>query len=189
MNTLTHILVASAVLSRRGQKDRNRATIVGGALPDAWMATFILWGGVVAGIDGTTLWSETYWQEPWATLGAIFNSVPLAMLVALLGIVARKPWVLAVAASLLLHAALDLPLHAEDAHRHFWPLTDWRFTSPISYWDRRYYARFIAPIEAGLALLSGGVLWRRFADSRPIRGAIGTAVALTVLGCAMIALG
>lgn len=74
----------------------------------------------------------------------------------------------------LLHLAGDLPLHAEDAHRHLWPLSDWRFISPVSYWDPAHYGRIAAPIEALFAAGLIVLLWRRFAGLIP-RLALGLA--------------
>jgi len=47
---------------------------------------------------------------------------------------------------------LDFPFHAEDAHKHFWPLSDWRFHSPFSYWDNRRCADFVSLAEKGIAI-------------------------------------
>jgi hypothetical protein len=58
------------------------------------------------------------------------------------------------AASALLHMFFDLPLHHDDAHRHFLPLSDWRFESPISYWDPRYYGNIVIRIEMAFAMLA-----------------------------------
>ena len=72
--------------------------------------------------------------------------------------------VIAIAA--LLHLSLDFPLHADDAHRHFWPVTDWRFASPVSYWDPQAYGLIGAAIETVVALGATLVLWRRFSKWR-----------------------
>ena len=43
----------------------------------------------------------------------------------------------------------------------FWPLSDWRYVSPLSYWDRSHHAGIIGPLETGLSvLLTGFMLWR-----------------------------
>ncbi|MEM6627414.1 MAG: hypothetical protein AAF719_11980, partial [Pseudomonadota bacterium] len=113
-------------------------------------------------------WNEAYWSEPWQTIGAIFNSVPLALLILSIGFIWKCELVALFALALLTHAALDFPLHADDAHRHFWPLSDWRFISPVSYWDRDH--NIVAGMMAeGLCLILAALaLWRRF-DARWVR--------------------
>jgi hypothetical protein len=56
-------------------------------------------------------------------------------------------------ASALLHALCDFPLHAIDAHRHFLPFSQYRFISPLSYWDVRYHAQKVAVVESLLVLV------------------------------------
>ena len=35
----------------------------------------------------------------------------------------------------------------DDAHRHFYPLSDYRFISLVSYWDPRHYGTVAMPAE------------------------------------------
>jgi membrane-bound metal-dependent hydrolase YbcI (DUF457 family) len=65
-------------------------------------------------------------------------------------------------ASIILHCLFDLPIHREDAHRHFVPLSDWRFVSPISYWDPAYYGAWVAFAELSALLAGSFTLWRRY---------------------------
>jgi len=133
--TQTHLVIAAALLAKPGAPARNRAAIVGALLPD--LSIFVLFGWAVAtGIPQETLWRETYWTEPWQTLGAISNSAPLWGLIAvglraLTGTWLTVTTVLPLAA--LTHIAGDFPLHNGDAHQHVWPVSDWRFHSPVSY--------------------------------------------------------
>ena len=53
---------------------------------------------------------------------------------------------------MICHSLLDIPVHNDDAHRHFFPLTDYRFMSPLSYWDPNHYGRFVALFELLLVL-------------------------------------
>ena len=62
----------------------------------------------------------------------------------------------------LLHLALDFPLHTHDARMHFWPVSDWVFESPFSYWDNAAHAGVIGPMEFFLTLFCASLLWRRF---------------------------
>jgi hypothetical protein len=64
----------------------------------------------------------------------------------------RKPVMIAFFGAALLHLAFDCPLHNGYARIQFWPLTDWVFPSPISYWDSRYHANIIGPLELGIAM-------------------------------------
>jgi len=67
-------------------------------------------------------------------------------------------------ASMLMHSLFDFPLHHNDAHRHFWPLSDFRFASPVSYWDPAYYGQWMAPLEL-IVVLAGGAWLLRTAES------------------------
>ena len=54
--------------------------------------------------------------------------------------------------SMIVHDFCDLPLHNDDAHRHFLPFSHYRFISPVSYWDPKYYGQFVAFGELSLVL-------------------------------------
>ncbi len=56
--------------------------------------------------------------------------------------------------SIICHCLLDLPVHHDDAHRHFFPLSNYRFISPFSYWDVNHYGRVVAAIELLLVLIA-----------------------------------
>ena len=67
--------------------------------------------------------------------------------------------------SMLLHFACDLPLHHDDAHRHFLPLSLWRFESPVSYWDPKRFGWITAPLE--MILTVGGCVYLSWRPSPP----------------------
>lgn len=48
--------------------------------------------------------------------------------------------------SMMIHAIIDFPVHAEDSHAEFRPFTSWTFNSPISYWDPKHYGNITGPI-------------------------------------------
>ena len=60
------------------------------------------------------------------------------------------------------HLLGDFPVHAADAHPHFWPFSDWRFHSPISYWDQNHYGTIFSYAEAVLGILLSVIVFRRF---------------------------
>ena len=69
--------------------------------------------------------------------------------------------------SVLLHCGVDLALHHDDAHRHFFPLSDWRYASPVSYWDPRRLGRLGALLEVCSVIGGSFVLARRGQRSAP----------------------
>jgi membrane-bound metal-dependent hydrolase YbcI (DUF457 family) len=50
------------------------------------------------------------------------------------------------------HNMADFPTHAEDARPPLWPLSRWRWKSPVSYWDRKFYALPLLLVEHGAIL-------------------------------------
>ncbi|MEO1474900.1 MAG: cobalamin biosynthesis protein CobQ [Pseudomonadota bacterium] len=168
--TQTHLLIAATLFAKPGRTRRNASTIAGALAPDAAIFVLFAWA-VAAGIPQETLWRETYWTEPWQSLTAAGNSFPLYMAGLLAGFALVAPddgrprWqtlpVLFCLAALT-HLLGDFPLHNDDAHQHLWPLSDWRFYSPVSYWDRDHYAGVVAPLETLLGLMLCVVLFRRF---------------------------
>ena len=56
--------------------------------------------------------------------------------------------------SCLLHTAIDIPTHVHDGPLLLFPLNwSWRFVSPISYWDSRYFGREFAIFELSLNVI------------------------------------
>ena len=165
MNTVAHMVIAAAALSRPQSPKRNWAVVAGAVLPDISMFVFFAWSRV-QGWSGDETWNVQYWTEPWQTLGAVSNSFVLLGILLLLAL--RRNWVLVstACAAALIHLALDFPLHADDAHRHFWPVSNWRFFSPVSYWDPDYNGWLGGVIESVFTLGALTVLWVRFTSTR-----------------------
>jgi hypothetical protein len=94
----------------------------------------------------------------------------------------RSAWAVALCGAALVHLGLDFLLHHDDGRAPFWPISNWVFQSPVSYWDRNHHAGIVVPIEIGLSLVLCGVLWRRYVGW-PMRGLI---VALGVMQAAPV---
>lgn len=161
MQTPTHMLVAAAVLARPGDRARNIALAMGALLPDLSIYILFAWSKFT-GVPELEVWKKIYWQEPWQTWSAISNSFPLWGAVLVIGIATRRTWIWALAAAATIHLCLDFPVHHDDAHKHFWPLTDWRFYSPFSYWDPAHHSGLVSALEIALGTLCIVALWRRF---------------------------
>lgn len=183
MNTPTHLLIGAAALARPAEDSagrlRNAAILIGALIADAAIFVLFGWARLYQGVSERALWSEVYWQEPWQTLVAIGNSIPLYLGLLVFGLLARSQVAIVFAAAALLHLAFDLPFHHDDAHPHFWPFSDWRFNSPLSYWDPDHHGSLIALAEVGLAILLILFLWRRF-RSRAVRAVLVLAFATYV---------
>jgi hypothetical protein len=154
--------------------------VLGAVLPDLPGYTF--WAcHRLAGLTDPQIWGELYPQPFWQDLLGPFHSLPLALALLLLGALIRRPGLSWFAASWLLHAVLDVPLHHTDAPRFLFPFSDLRFRSPISYWDRAYHADVVAVLEL-LALLGGAT----YLALRTRRALVRVALGVTCAG--MVAL-
>ena len=176
--------VSSGLLSNALQHPVLIAAIVFGALlPD--LSLFVMFGyAVITGVPGSVIWSEMYYSPFWQSAGALTNSIPLYLIAAIAGFVLVKRtqpsalfvgethpeqastnsaaiFLYAISIAALLHVITDLPLHHDDGHPHFWPFTDWIYSSPVSYWDAGHYANYWVPIECILGLSIVLLLWLR----------------------------
>lgn len=183
MTTPAHAALSLIVL---GRSERNALPVALGAVaPDLPMLVFYFWERLARGVSEGRIWSERYFDPGWQVVFDIPSSIPLlalalCILLVLIGRrstaaggvpsaeVAAAPrqarltaWALLVA-SMILHALGDLPLHREDAHRHFFPFSDWRFTSPVSYWDPDHYGGYAAIGEVLLVLAVSVFLFRAY---------------------------
>ena len=168
MNTPTHLLLSSALLSNSRYRDYWPWIVLGALLPDLPMFGFYAYYKLLGTPEGL-IWGELYFLPSWQNFFDLFNSIPIAAVIAVAAYYARQPALVALALSILLHAAFDFPLHNDDAHRHFFPLTDWRFISPLSYWDSAHYGNWIRFVELALNVACLWLLLRRQQQRRAWR--------------------
>lgn len=164
MNTPAHAIINLALLGRGGAEPGRRFDgwiLAGSVLPDIPMFGFYLWQRLVAGETGSRIWGEIYFESDWQTLFDLFNSIPLAGLGCWVAWRLGHRGVAWLFASVALHCAIDFSLHHDDAHRHFLPLSGWRFESPVSYWDPAHRGSIGALIEAAAVAIGSVVLFRR----------------------------
>ncbi len=133
------------------------------------------------GHAGDSLWSERYYDAAWQAVFDVFNSLPIIGAAAAIAYTLGRRRVVWACASMALHAAMDLPLHSDDGHRHFYPLSSFRFDSPVSYWDPAHYGAYAATGET-LAVLTACFVVRGRTRSRWLR------LAVAMLGCGYVAL-
>ncbi|MGI9385022.1 MAG: hypothetical protein ACR2PO_17865 [Methyloligellaceae bacterium] len=161
MNTPTHILVSAALFARPDDARRNVAALAGALLPD--LSIYVMYGLAKAGgVPEYEIWGTLHFTPFWQDWAAAANSVPIYAVLMVLALARNWAAAQVFCLSALAHIALDLPFHNDDAHRHFWPISDWRFRSPVSYWNPDHHGLWVSMVEVGLALLLVIVLWRRF---------------------------
>ena len=184
MNTPAHIVLNAYVLGR-GRFARLAWPIAFGALlPDLPMLLFYAYQRGWLSVPERVIWSQTYFLPHWQSLFDAFNSLPLLALGAALAWRTKRTAWLACFASMALHSSADLLLHHEDAHGHFWPLSAWRFRSPVSYWDPRHYGAVFVWLELAASLAACVALWRRGGSWRAI-GSVGGALYAAGIGFAV----
>lgn len=157
MNTPSHAIINLAIVTNLPLTQANLAVVVGAILPDLPIFIFYFWAKFVLKQPEAKIWTESYWQPQMQTWVALLHSIPLASFAAIISHYFGWPILELIFISMVLHSLGDLPVHHDDAHRHFFPLHDYRFISPISYWDPNRYGRVVALIEiilVGLATVN-----------------------------------
>ncbi len=147
MNTPAHLIFGAAAFGKPGQAQVTWAAILGSIAPDLSLYVMATWSIFIAGTDPSIVFGEYYYSTNWQRVFAVDNSFVLWGLGFALAFWAQKPVLITFAGAWLLHLAFDFPLHNHDARMHFWPLTDWRFVSPLSYWDSRFHANIVSRME------------------------------------------
>ena len=181
MNTPTHLLVSTALLSKPGAKHNNQAVIAGALFPDLSIYALFVWNRMIMGMPEERIWADVYYSPFWQSLGFVSNSLPLFAVGLAVGLWRRIDLLTLFCLSALLHVAFDFPVHNDDAHAHFWPITDWKFVSPVSYWNPEFYGVWVMAIELLLAITLSVVVWNRFTQPIPrIAIAIGLASYIAV---------
>lgn len=165
MNTPAHGILNLLLLPRQGAVAGVPPVAVGAVLPDLPAMVFYVWERLQS-VPEKRIWSIDYFQPSWQAVFDGFHSLPLLALAWILARAMKARWGSLLLASMFLHAVADLPLHREDAHRHFFPFSDWRFESALSYWDPAHGGQWFFFAELIIVLVGTPILWRRF----PARG-------------------
>lgn len=170
--------MASALFARPNNRAISIAAISGAMIPDCdvWLMIVVEF---LRNSTGCETFHYRYLEPPWTDIQAVINSIPISVLILAIGAAIRfwgsKPvgaLILVFALSALLHLCCDILLHHDDARRQFWPISDWIFRSPVSYWDPQYYGKYFVVFELFLGLSLAIILIQRF-RSIIVRIAIG----------------
>jgi len=172
MNTPAHVIINLLVLGKGKETKHQLAIAAGALLPDVPMFGFYFFEKIIRKIPEYVIWTHQYHQVSWQNIFDAFHSLPVIGIGLAWSLYARNHLGVLLFSSMLLHVAGDFPLHHDDAHRHFFPLSDWRFESPVSYWDPRYYGEVAASLEILVVIVSCLVLFSRYTSSIQ-RGLVG----------------
>jgi hypothetical protein len=161
VNTPAHVVFNALVLGRGRWRQAWLPITAGALMPDLPMVGFYIYQRVVMAVPENFIWSDAYFQPTWQLFFDLFNSLPILGLAALVCWHTRSIRSLAFVSSMILHCLTDLPLHHDDAHAHFLPISGWRFESPVSYWDPQHYGRLFGAVELLLVFAAGSRLMLR----------------------------
>ena len=162
MNTPAHLIFGMAAFGNPMRRAVTAAAFAGAVIPDLSLYLLAGWELLIKGTDPNIVFGQMYYSESWQAVFRMDNSFVLWGLVLVIGLMWRSPVMIALCGAALLHLAFDFPLHNDDARAHFWPLTNWKFISPVSYWDPKYYGHIVGPIEVGLVIAVTIYAWRKF---------------------------
>jgi hypothetical protein len=172
MNTQSHVIMG-AVLMGQGVPRKAWAGALGGITPDFPMLLIVI-VLKLAGTPDRKIFGELYWQNWWQICNAIGHNFWLWGGLTVLGLYMRERlststrgydgWttVSLLAGSALLHTAVDFMCHRDDAHMSFWPVTRWKFMSPVSYYDPQHFGMWFSLFEAVLGVVLACLLFRQF---------------------------
>ncbi len=166
MNTPAHAMINLVLLAQEPGHRKTGAIVIGALIPDLVIILFYGWH-LLIGTSEEQIWSVEYFRPLWQNWIDAFNSIPLIFLAMLLAWRLQRPLLFALFASMLLHAFGDLPLHHDDGHRHFFPFSDWRFVSPVSYWDPAHHGVWASLGEIIAVIAAGAWLYRLDRVFRP----------------------
>jgi len=155
MITPSHLIYSWAVAkASKSEPDRPRtlAFLVGALIPDTPVYLFFFINGLILGYGHEKLWDDMYFNSGWSIAFTVSHSLLFWPLLLAVGVYCKKKIIQYISMSALLHITVDFLVHTDDAYKHFWPLTDWRFISPVSYWNRAEYGQYIGVLDSVIVL-------------------------------------
>ena len=162
MNTPAHLIFGAAAFGQPNHRLTLTAALLGGFAPD--LSLYVMAGVSIfaMGIEPERVFNVLYYSDAWQQVFAIDNSFVLWGIAMALAIWKKSRVAIAFTGAALLHLLLDFPLHNHDARMHFWPITDWKFISPVSYWQGSRGGDIVGAIEISACAVLLVVLFRRF---------------------------
>lgn len=185
MQTPSHLAISLFIWRKMPDWRCTLAVAFGAALPD--LAMFLFYGYQKwIGSSEKDIWGILYFQEQWQFFFDWFNSIPIFLALAIAFHWCKFRIGFLIAASALVHVLCDLPLHNDDAHRHFLPFSHWKFVSPVSYWDPEHFGIYAMLAELAIGVgASAYLVFGKF--SRSVRIAGGITLSFYIVGLILAA--
>jgi hypothetical protein len=161
MNTPGHIVLNLALLGKWDSRGKSLPIVIGSALPDVPIFLFYIYQRFYSGVSEIVIWSIVYYIPVWQNLFDTFHSLPLVIAGTLVFYYLGHLFVSRIFAGMTLHSLVDLFLHAEDGHLHFFPFHNFRFESPVSYWDPQHFGFIGAGLELVVVAIASLVILKR----------------------------
>ena len=164
MNTPAHVVLSLLCMGRSDRRPTLKPLILGALLPDAPMVVFFMVERFIFNRSQDYIWGTAYFLPHWQNFIDAFNSIPIMLIGLGISVWQKSLFGKLFFLSMLLHVAGDLPLHHDDGHSHFFPLTDWKFVSPVSYWDVNHHGGIVAVLEVLFVIAASGMLIRNYSS-------------------------
>ena len=161
MNTPAHLIFGLTAFGKADNRRITAAALAGSLIPDLSLYLLAGWHLAVLGTAPETVFGTLYFSDLWQGIFRIDNSMVLWGIGLALAMMSGRPALIALCSAAMLHLGLDFAFHNDDGRAHFWPISNWIFQSPLSYWDPDHYGGIVGAAEVAVALLCGGVLWVR----------------------------
>ena len=162
MNTPAHLIFGLTAFGKARRPAVTAVALAGALIPDLSLYMLVGWQLQVLGTSSGIVFGQLYFSDAWQSIFRIDNSMILWGIAFAIGAMFRSPIAIALCGAALLHLGFDFLLHNDDGRAHFWPLSNWVFQSPVSYWDPDHYGNIAGAIEVTASLLCCGILWQRF---------------------------
>jgi hypothetical protein len=170
MTTPTHAILNLFLLYKKSDPSIGKYIFVGSILPD--IPTFLFFPLMLAlGKSGREIWDVTYFEQSWQVLWSVSHSLWIWPLCLLVSIVSKWKKLQYFFGSMILHIIVDFCVHASDAYSHFWPFNNWRFYSPISYYEPSHYGDVVSFLESIMFVICSYFVYQRI-ESKMIRAVI-----------------
>lgn len=146
MITPSHIIYSWAFAKKTetpntGTQKRTLAFVLGAFFPDIPTYLFFIICGLILGYSGEIMWDDMYFNSGWAIPITLTHSFIIWPIVATSATYFGWKFLTWFSLSALFHSLIDFCVHTDDAYRHFWPVSQWKFHSPISYYNPSEWGR------------------------------------------------